>query len=261
MTAPSTHVLGVRFDALTTADAARRLVAMAQRGESGYACFSNAHGVIEAEDDPSFRDVLNGADLNLPDGMSVVRAMRSLGLDQHDRVYGPDVTLAVCELAAARGVPVAFYGSSQKVLDALTSRLPKQVPGLHIVEVISPPFRALADEEDEAFVQQLRESGARIVFVGLGCPRQERWAAEHAACTGAVCLAVGAAFDFHAGLLRQAPPVLQQAGLEWAFRLAMEPKRLWRRYARIVPRFLAGFAAQRFRQRLQNAPHAETARV
>ncbi|OZC03346.1 WecB/TagA/CpsF family glycosyltransferase [Rubricoccus marinus] len=255
----SAHILGVRFDARSTDEAADEILGWASRAEARYACFSNAHGTIEAQDDPSFMDVLNGADLNVPDGMSVVRAMRSLGVDQKDRVYGPDVTLAVAERAAARGVPVAFYGSSQKVLDALSANLPQKAPGLQIVSAISPPFRALTPEEDEAFVQELKASGARIVFVGLGCPRQERWAAEHADRIGAVCLAVGAAFDFHAGLLTQAPGWIQQAGLEWAFRLAMEPKRLWRRYSRIVPRFMGGFAAQRFRQRQQNAVSAPTA--
>ena len=260
-TPPFARVMGIRFDALTTDETSREILTWAERGEARYACFSNAHGVIEAEDDPSFADVLNGADLNVPDGMSVVRAMRALGLDQRDRVYGPDLTLAVARLAARRGVPVAFYGSTDAVLDALCQRLPEKAPGLRIAEAISPPFRALAPEEDEAFVQRLRASGARIVFVGLGCPRQERWAAEHAERIGAVCLAVGAAFDFHAGLLKQAPGWVQQSGLEWAFRLAMEPRRLWRRYARIVPRFMAGFAAQRFRQRREKPLARETARV
>lgn len=241
--------MGVRFHSLTTAECAEQVLAWAEREEARYVCFSNAHGTIEAQDDPSFMDVLNGADLNVPDGMSIVRAQRALGLDQRDRVYGPDLTLAVCELAAARGVPLAFYGSKQSVLDALCERLPERAPGLQIVRAISPPFRALTPEEDEAYVQDLRASGARIVFVGLGCPRQERWCAEHAERTGTVCLAVGAAFDFHAGLLDQAPGWIQQAGLEWAYRLAKEPKRLWPRYARVVPRFMAGFAAQRFRQR------------
>jgi N-acetylglucosaminyldiphosphoundecaprenol N-acetyl-beta-D-mannosaminyltransferase len=234
---------------VTTDECAERVLAWAARDEGRYVCFSNAHGVIEAQDDPAFLDVLNGADLNVPDGMSIVRAMRALGLEQRDRVYGPDLTLAVAQLAARRGVPVAFYGSTDLVLDALRQRLPEKAPGLQIADAISPPFRALTAEEDEAFVQRLRASGARIVFVGLGCPRQERWAAAHAERIGAVCLAVGAAFDFHAGLLKQAPRWIQQAGLEWAYRLAMEPKRLWRRYARVVPRFMAGFAAQRFRQR------------
>ena len=234
---------------MTTDECAERVLAWAERGEGRYVCFSNAHGTIEAQDDEAFMDVLNGADLNVPDGMSIVRAMRTLGIEQRDRVYGPDLTLAVARLAAARGVPVAFYGSTPRVLDALRQRLPQKAPGLQIADAISPPFRALTDREDEAFVQQLRGAGARIVFVGLGCPRQERWAAAHAERTGAVCLAVGAAFDFHAGLLDQAPRWIQQAGLEWAYRLAKEPKRLWRRYARVVPRFMAGFAAQRFRQR------------
>ena len=241
----SAPVLGVRFDARSVADAADEIVGWAEAGEARYACFSGAHGVVEAQDDPAFRDVLNRADLNLPDGMSCVRAMRARGLDQRDRVYGPAATLAVAERAARRGVPVALYGSTDRVLDLLKERLPQKAQGLQIVEAISPPFRPLTAAEDAAFVERLRQSGARVVFVGLGCPRQERWAAEHHESVGAVCLAVGAAFDFHAGLLRQAPPALQRAGLEWAFRLAVEPRRLWRRYARIVPRFLAGDARER----------------
>lgn len=244
----SVPVLGIRYDALSTAETTDRVLEWAEAGEARYVCFSNAHGVIEAEDDPSYADVLNGADLNVPDGMSIVRAMRARGVAQRDRVYGPDVTLSVAREAAARGIPVALYGSTESVLEALRERLPQKAPGLEVVEAISPPFRSLTDDEDEAFVQRLRASGARIVFVGLGCPRQERWCAEHAERVGAVCLAVGAAFDFHAGLLRQAPEVLQRAGLEWAFRLAVEPRRLWRRYARVVPRFLLGDAGERLRR-------------
>jgi N-acetylglucosaminyldiphosphoundecaprenol N-acetyl-beta-D-mannosaminyltransferase len=238
-------ILGVRFDARTTGQAADEVLDWARAGEARYACFSNAHGVVEALDDRSFTDALNGADLNLPDGMSIVREMRARGGHQADRVYGPDTMLAVAQRAARDGVPVALYGSSPEVLDRLRERLPLKAPGLRIVEAISPPFRPLTPEEDEADVQRLRASGARIVFVGLGCPRQERWCAEHADRVGAVCLGVGAAFDFHAGLLRQAPGLLQRAGLEWAFRLAMEPRRLWRRYRRVVPRFLIQTARER----------------
>ncbi len=238
-------ILGVRFDARTTGQAADQILEWARAGEARYACFSNAHGVVEALDDPAFADALNGADLNLPDGMSIVREMRARGGDQPDRVYGPDTMLAVARRAAWDGVPVALYGSSPEVLQRLRQRLPQKAPGLQIVEAISPPFRPLTPEEDEADVQRLRDSGARVVFVGLGCPRQERWCAEHAERVGAVCLGVGAAFDFHAGLLRQAPAVLQRAGLEWAFRLAMEPRRLWRRYSRVVPRFLLQTARER----------------
>ncbi len=250
---PSTSILGVRFDALSTDQAADQLVDWAEAGEARYACFSNAHGAVEAQDDPAFADVLNGADLNLPDGMSIVREMRARGIAQLDRVYGPDATLAVAERAARRGVPVALYGSTQAVLDALRERLPQKAPGLDIVAAISPPFRPLTAGEAEAYDSQIRDSGARIVFVGLGCPRQERWVAAHAETTGAVCLAVGAAFDFHAGLLRQAPRWVQRAGLEWAFRLAMEPRRLWRRYARAVPRFLIDTARERSRPRQEES--------
>lgn len=242
---PSVPILGVRFDARTTAQTAGQILRWARAAEARYVCFSNAHGVIEAQDDPGFDRVLNGADLNVPDGMSIVREMRARGLGQGDRVYGPDAMLEVARRAAQQGVPVALYGSSPEVIARLRERLPALAPGLKLVEAISPPFRPLTAEEDEADVQRLRASGARIVFVGLGCPRQERWCAEHADRVGAVCLAVGAAFDFHAGLLRQAPAVLQRAGLEWAFRLAMEPRRLWRRYGRVVPRFLLGTARER----------------
>ena len=257
---PSTSILGVRFDALSTDEAADQLVAWAEAGEDRYACFSNAHGTIEAQDDPAFADVLNGADLNLPDGMSVVREMRARGLRQRDRVYGPDATLAVVERAAERGVPVALYGSTPEVLAAMRERLPQKAPGLDVVAAISPPFRPLTPEEDGAYDAQIRDSGARIVLVGLGCPRQERWVAAHAPATGAVCLAVGAAFDFHAGLLRQAPRWVQRAGLEWAFRLAMEPRRLWRRYASVVPRFLIGTARERSRLGRQLPPPTPPAR-
>ncbi|PAP78056.1 WecB/TagA/CpsF family glycosyltransferase [Rubrivirga marina] len=241
-------ILGVRFDARSTGQSADQILDWARAGEARYACFSNAHSVVEALDDPSFADALNRADLNLPDGMSIVREMRARGGDQPDRVYGPDTMLEVARRAAGDAVPVALYGSSPEVIDRLRRRLPLRAPGLRIVEAISPPFRPLSPEEDEADVQRLRDSGARIVFVGLGCPRQERWCADHADRIGAVCLGVGAAFDFHAGLLRQAPAVLQQAGLEWAFRLAMEPRRLWRRYSRVVPRFVLSTARERVLQ-------------
>jgi N-acetylglucosaminyldiphosphoundecaprenol N-acetyl-beta-D-mannosaminyltransferase len=245
----SVSILGVRFDAYTTAQASDEIVRLARAGTAGYACFSNAHGVVEAKDDPDFERVLNGADLNLPDGMSIVREMRTRGTAQDDRVYGPDAMLDVARRAAEQGVPVALYGSSPDVIARLREHLPVLAPGLKLVEAISPPFRPLTAEEDEAFVQRLRQSGARIVFVGLGCPRQERWCADHAERIGAMCLAVGAAFDFHAGLLRQAPTVLQRAGLEWAFRLAMEPRRLWGRYSRVIPRFLVWTARERSSER------------
>ena len=240
---PSALVLGVRFDATTYADASARVLAWAARGESRTVFCSNTHSAVEAQDDPAFRDVLNRADLNTPDGVPVVWALRHLGVPA-ERVYGPDLTLRVLRDAAASGVPVAFYGSSPETLAALAERLPALAPGLDVRAMIAPPYRALAPAEDAAYTAEIAASGARVLFVGLGCPRQERWCDAHRGAVPAVMLAVGAAFDFHAGRVRQAPPALQRAGLEWAFRLAMEPRRLWRRYAHVVPRFTLGFAAQ-----------------
>ncbi len=239
-------MLGVRFHATDYADATARVMAWAARGESRTVFCSNTHSVVEAGDDPSFRDVLNRADLNTPDGVPIGWAMRHQGLSA-TRVYGPDLTLHVLRAAAAAGVPVAFYGSSPDTLDALAARLPGLAPGLDLRAMISPPFRALTDAETDAYADEITASGARILFVGLGCPRQERWMDAHRGRLPVVMLGVGAAFDFHAGRVRQAPPLVQRAGMEWAFRLAMEPRRLWRRYAHVVPRFLVGYARQAIR--------------
>ncbi|HEX8298189.1 MAG TPA: WecB/TagA/CpsF family glycosyltransferase [Rubricoccaceae bacterium] len=240
----SRRVLGVRFDATTYADAAARILAWAQAGESRTVCCSNTHSAVEAQDSPAFAAALERASLNTPDGVPVVWALRHLGLDRAERVYGPDLTLHVLRAAAAADIPVAFYGSSPETLAALAARLPALAPGLDVRALVSPPYRALTDAEDAAYTAEIVASGARILFVGLGCPRQELWCDAHTGHIPAVMMAVGAAFDFHAGRVRQAPPALQRAGLEWAFRLAMEPRRLWRRYARVVPRFMLGFARQ-----------------
>ena len=244
---PSADVLGVRFHATRYLDATDRIMAWAAAGESRAVFCSNTHSCIEARDDDAFRDVLNRADLNTPDGVPVVWALRHQGLDA-ERVYGPDLTLYALRAAAAEGVPVAFYGSSQETLDLLRDALPRIAPGLDVRAMISPPYRPLTDAEDAAYTEQIAASGARILFVGLGCPRQERWVDAHVGRVPAVMLAVGAAFDFHAGRVAQAPPVLQRMGLEWAFRLAMEPRRLWRRYTRVVPGFVWGYARQALRR-------------
>ena len=236
----SRQVLGVRFHATHYAQATSLIARWAARGESRTVYCSNTHSVIEAQDDGAFGAVLNRADLNTPDGVPIVWALRHEGV-RAERVYGPDLTLHVLRAAAERDFPVAFYGSTPETLGRLRERLPELAPGLDVRAMISPPFRPLSDAEDAAFTAELAESGARIVFVGLGCPRQERWCDAHRGRVPAVMMAVGAAFDFHAGRVRQAPAVLQRMGLEWAFRLAVEPRRLWRRYARVVPRFLVGY--------------------
>jgi len=242
----SREILGVRFHATQYEQATKLILRWAGRGESRTVYCSNTHSVIEAQDDPAFRGILNTADLNTSDGVPIVWALRREGVGA-ERVYGPDLTLHVLRAAAEQGLPVAFYGSTPETLELLRQRLPERIPGIDLRAMISPPFRPLSEDEDEAFTRELVESGARIVFVGLGCPRQERWCHAHRGRIPAPMLGVGAAFDFHAGQVRQAPALIQKMGMEWAFRLAMEPRRLWRRYTRVVPRFIVGYGRQMLR--------------
>ena len=211
----------------------------AGRRESRAVCLANVHMIMEAYDAKDFRAVLKEADLVCPDGMPLVWSLRRLGHSGQCRVCGPDLTLHVCAAAQTAGVAVAFYGGRPEILAALTAALAARFPALEIAHATAPPFRALTSEEDEAAVSAINASGARILFVGLGCPKQERWMAAHRGRVNAVMLGVGAAFDMHAGMVRQAPAWMQRSGMEWMFRLAMEPRRLWRRYARHNPRFAA----------------------
>ncbi len=245
---PSRHVLGMRVDASTYRSAAERIVSWALAGDVSptastdprprYVCVANVHMTMEAFDDPSFRDIVNRADLVTSDGMPLVWMLRRLGLPQAERVYGPTLTLHVCEAAAAAGVPVGFYGGAPEAVEGLKAELARRFPDLDVRYAYSPPFRSLSQEEDVDIVAAIVASGARILFVGLGCPKQERWMAKHAQRLPLVQLGVGAAFDFHAGRVKQAPAWMQDRGLEWLFRLAVEPRRLWRRYLVHNPRFV-----------------------
>jgi bacterial polymer biosynthesis proteins, WecB/TagA/CpsF family len=236
MAAP--RILGMRVDPTSYEEATEKVLAWVAAGESRYVCVANVHMVMEAHDDPSFRALVNAADLVTPDGMPLVWMLRKLGYPHQERVYGPELASRVCAEAARRGVPVGFYGGHPEALEALVRNLIARFPGLRVVYAYSPPFRPLTPEEDERVTEEINASGARILFVGLGCPKQEWWMAEHKGRVRAVMLGVGAAFDFHAGRVRQAPVWMQRAGLEWLFRLVQEPRRLWRRYLKHNPRFL-----------------------
>jgi N-acetylglucosaminyldiphosphoundecaprenol N-acetyl-beta-D-mannosaminyltransferase len=170
--------------------------------------------------------------------MPLVWALRRNGHPDQTRVYGPDLMLTVIEAAAREHVAIGLLGGKPQVLDELMKRLAAKFPALDIVYHFSPPFRPLDHTEDARIIDDINQSGARILFVGLGCPRQEMWMAEHAGKVRAVMLGVGAAFDFHAGAVRQAPGWMQRTGLEWAFRFSQEPARLWRRYLYHNPRFM-----------------------
>jgi N-acetylglucosaminyldiphosphoundecaprenol N-acetyl-beta-D-mannosaminyltransferase len=218
--------------------ATKQVLEWAKKLESRIVFAANVHMLMEAYDSQSYRQILNSADLVTPDGMPLVWMMRLKGQKDQQRVYGPTLMLHVLEAAAREGIPVGFYGSSPEILHALTARMQTRFPGLKIVYSFSPPFREMSQEEDGRVIENISASGARILFVGLGCPKQERWMAEHRGKIKAVMLGVGAAFDFHAGVKSQAPAWMQKLGLEWFYRLATEPRRLWRRYLYHNPRFI-----------------------
>jgi N-acetylglucosaminyldiphosphoundecaprenol N-acetyl-beta-D-mannosaminyltransferase len=232
------RILGVRVDATSYADATERILAWAKAGESRFVCAANVHVVMEAHDSPDFAAALEKASLVTPDGMPLVWYMRAT-LRGQSRVYGPTLMLCLCEAAAREAVPIALVGATGATLDLLCERLAARYPGLRVAFRCAPSFGEIGEEEDARIVEGLASSGARIVLVGLGCPKQERWMAAHLGRVQAPMIGVGAAFDFHSGRVRQAPALLQKAGLEWLFRLAHEPRRLASRYLKHNPRFAA----------------------
>jgi N-acetylglucosaminyldiphosphoundecaprenol N-acetyl-beta-D-mannosaminyltransferase len=245
----SRSVLGMRVDASSYEDASRRVVLWAQERRSSYVCVANVHMAMETFDSDAFRQVVNGADLVTPDGKPLVWALRATGVRGASQVRGADLVMSVIGRAALQGLPIGLYGGTPESLDDFVRVIEERFPAASIVCRVSPPFRPLTVEEDEEITHQIIDSGARILFVGIGCPKQERWMAQHKGRISAAMLGVGAAFDFHSGRVRQAPRWMQASGLEWVFRLLMNPRRLWRRYARHNPRFIGLFAAQLLRLR------------
>jgi N-acetylglucosaminyldiphosphoundecaprenol N-acetyl-beta-D-mannosaminyltransferase len=231
-------VVGIRVDVTSYSEAVGLILKWASAFESRYVCVGNVHMMMEAYDSPMFKDIVYNADLVTPDGMPLVWMMQISGVRKQQRVYGPMLMLHVLEAAVREGVPVGYYGGKSHVLELLVKWSQTKFPGLNVVFVQSPPFRELTPEEDTSIVEDINRSGARILFVGLGCPKQEMWMAEHRGKVNAVMIGVGAAFDFHAGVKPQAPLLLQRLGLEWFFRLLSEPRRLWRRYLYHNPRFI-----------------------
>lgn len=228
-----TPVYSVNYD-----EAASLVLKWALAAETRIVCAANVHVLMEAHDSRYYAKVIRDADLVTPDGMPLVWLMRLKGEINQTRVYGPTLMLHVLEGAAREGLPVGFYGSRLKILEMLTFKLRGRFADLNIVYSYSPPFRDMTDGESDAVITDINRSGARVLFVGLGCPRQEIWMAEHRNKIEAVMLGVGAAFDFHAGTKPQAPAWVQQLGLEWLFRLITEPRRLWKRYMIHNPRFI-----------------------
>jgi exopolysaccharide biosynthesis WecB/TagA/CpsF family protein len=239
------NVLGVCVDAVDYEAALARIVAAARQRRGMAVSALAVHGVMTGVLDATQRYRLNHLDLVVPDGQGVRWAMNLLYRARlPDRVYGPTLMLKLCERAAREGLPIYLYGSRSEVLEALARNLRTRFPGLDLAGAQPSLFRRISHAEKQANVETIRRSGAALLFVGLGCPRQEVWAYEYRDALAMPLVAVGAAFDFHAGLLPQAPPWMQRSGLEWLYRLTLEPRRLWKRYVLLNPAYLALLALQ-----------------
>lgn len=256
-------ILGVMVDVVDYESAVDQILHAAKEGRGFAATALAVHGVMTGALDPEHRFRLNQFDLVVPDGQPVRWALNLLHSTRlKDRVYGPALMLALCDRCASEGFPIYLYGSNESVLARLRKRLEELFPTLRIAGAQPSRFRRITPDEKREIVKEIRGSGARLVFAGLGCPRQEVWAYEFRDALSMPVVAVGAAFDFHAGTVPQAPRRLQNAGLEWLYRLVHEPKRLWRRYALLNPLYIAMVAAQgtrlvRFGDRAASPPDHE----
>lgn len=224
------YLLGVKLREITKDDLIGKVLIWARNREKRYICFVNVHMIIESYEDKAFRMVLEKADILSPDGMPIAWWMRRNGFSNQERLSGPDVMNELCRLSANEGIGVGLLGGTKKTLEILTEKLKVKYPKLNIVYKYSPPFRKLKKEEMTEIAKKINSKGVQILFVGLGCPKQEKWMYKNVNVIHAVQLGVGAAFDFNAGLIKKAPKWIQSIGMEWFFRFIMEPKRLWKRY-------------------------------
>jgi N-acetylglucosaminyldiphosphoundecaprenol N-acetyl-beta-D-mannosaminyltransferase len=238
---PSFDVLGVRVDAVQIPEVVSRMEAwIAHRDSCHYIAVTDMHSLMQAQQDPNFKNILGEADLVVPDGFPLVLLGRRKGFDLKRRVYGPELMERFCQETASRGYRHFFYGGARGVADELAVRLSARFPGLKIAGAWSPPFRRLTQEEDAEEVCLINRADAHILWVGLGAPKQERWMFEHRDSLNVpVMVGVGAAFDFHTGRIAQAPPWIRDHGFEWLFRLTREPSRLWHRYLIFGTQFVA----------------------
>ncbi|WP_420591960.1 WecB/TagA/CpsF family glycosyltransferase [Bacterioplanoides sp.] len=218
---------------------------MARSGEGSYVCVSNVHMCMEAFDSPDFKRIVNDADLVIPDGRPLSWAQKLLGYIDAEQVRGQDIMNAICAASGRKSLNIGLYGgSSDKLLKKVTLTLKQDHPDINITYSFSPPFRPLTEQEDQEVVRGISDADVDVLFVGIGCPKQERWMAEHKNSLKCVMLGVGAAYDFIAGSQQQAPHWMQKIGMEWGYRLLSEPKRLWKRYLKQNPRFIYYFLQQ-----------------
>ena len=254
---PRVDVLGVEISAITPAVALNVITEWIESDRREYICVRDVHGVMASQSDSDLKRIHNSAGLTTPDGMPLVWCGRFAGAEKIERVYGPDLMLRVCSASVEKGWKHFFYGAGPGVAEELATRLSTRFPGLQVAGTHSPPYRPLTPAEIDNTVRMLNDSAANIVWVGLSTPKQERWMDAFTPMLNAqVLVGVGAAFDLHAGRIPQAPRWMQRSGLEWAFRLAVEPRRLWRRYLTSIPLFLWRIAMRR--PRLIPESHSES---
>lgn len=235
---PVRSVIGYPVTALPFQDQISVMMRWAKARVSKVVCIANVHMLVEAYSSNQFSDVLSKADLITPDGMPLVWMLKLLGMWKQDRVAGLDVLVALCEQASVEGVSVFFLGSQSSILEKMRVRLQAEFPNLKLAGMEPLPFRPLSEEEDQAIVQKLNQSGAGLLFLSLGCPKQEKWMADHKEKIDMVMLGLGGAFPVYAGIHRRAPFLIRSSGLEWLYRLLQEPKRLWKRYSSTIPIFI-----------------------
>lgn len=238
------HILGMRVDVTTSDYVLNKIQTWSSDSKGYYICVSNVHMCMECFDNREFQFIVNAADLIVPDGRPLVWAEKLLGANLAHQVRGMDLVLKICESAVHRGLKIGFYGSTPEALGKLQNVLREKNKEIDIRCLISPPFRALTKEEDNIYVNKIIDSGVQVLFVGIGCPKQEYWMAAHRDQLNCVMVGVGAAFDFIAGQKCHAPRWIQSIGFEWLFRLFSEPCRLWKRYLKHNPRFIFYFLCQ-----------------
>lgn len=206
--------------------------------EGDYFCFADVHAVVTAYRRPEFRKVENGGMLVAPDGNPLVNEGHKRGAASMQRIPGPSFMERMMEISAEHGYKHYFYGSTPETLDKLRENLTRKYPGLNIVGMYSPPFRKLTEEEDREIIDKINRENADFIWIGLGCPKQETWMAEHQGQLNGLMLGVGAAFDYHAGVIHRAPEWMQKRSIEWLYRLIQNPKKLFFRYLSVIPSYM-----------------------
>jgi N-acetylglucosaminyldiphosphoundecaprenol N-acetyl-beta-D-mannosaminyltransferase len=238
-------VLGVRVSAINMSRAVDTADRWIGAGQPGYICVTGVHGVMEAQKNHGFREILNRAMMNAPDGMPMSWVGHLQGFDDMDRVFGPDFMSAMCQLSLERGFRHFLYGGRPGVAEKLKQALERKFPGLQVVGTYTPPFRDLNDEEEDTLLAQVRATRPHVLWVGLSTPKQEIFMAQHVdRLQVPLLVGVGAAFDYHTGLIRDCSAWIKRAGLQWLHRLAQDPRRLWRRYLRNNPAFVWNITLQ-----------------